>query len=310
MKDYDTDKLKVIKELLYYTFPDSQIDEEQIPILKTQNNEQILFGPEKILPYLQTIFFEEHMVELQIDHSTRFFSAHILDDIPFFEERGENGEDVLVDPEYEPGSYLKNAETVLLTPLTPGIGNSLIRSCKQIILRIFMGTVAIELGCTFQKQDSVQEKPVLRINFPIIGRINKTYRPFRVKTTSTIEAYVCVENPDSSSIPEICYEMVDISAMGLAFQVDADKSPYEVGENIKFSVRVKDSNELTICGSVRRITKVRNKQGIKNICGIKFDLETRALAANVEQLTAAIQRLQLRELAEKISDLRGVKLVR
>lgn len=311
MKDSENDQLQEIKALLDSFFPDSRLDDEHIQTLTTQNDEQILFGPEKILPYLQTVFFEEHLAEIQIDHSTRLFFAHLLDDLPsLLEEHDDNGEVVFLEPDYESGSYLKKLETFILTPLTPGIGNARVRSSKQVVLRYFSGTVSIELGCSFQKQDVVREIPVLRFNYPVIGRVTRNYRHYRVKTIATVEAHVCVQNPDSSGGTEICHQIVDISAMGVAFQTQSEDSPYEIGDSLKCTVRVKGIGELTVCGSVRRVAKVRQKQSYTNICGIRFDLETRALATEIEQLAAAIQRLHIREMSNRISDFRGVRLVR
>ena len=311
MKDSENDELQEIKALLDSFFPDSRLDDDQVQTLTTQNDEQILFGPEKILPYLQTIFFEEHLAEIQIDQSTRLFFAHLLDDLPsLLEAHDDNGEIVFLDPDYEPGSYLKKLETFILTPLTPGIGNARVRASKQALLRYFSGTVAIELGCSFQKLDVVREMPVLRFNYPVIGRVTKNYRLYRVKTIATVEAHVCVQPSGSSEGTEICHQIVDISAMGVAFQTQSEKSPYEIGDNLKCTVRVKDIGELTVYGSVRRVAKVRQKYSYTNICGIRFDLETRALAAQIEQLAAAIQRLHIRELANRVSDFRGVRLMR
>lgn len=310
MKGPENDQLQEIKTLLDSFFPDSRLEDDQVQALITQNDEQILFGPGKILPYLQTVFFEEHLAEIQIDLSTRLFCAHLLDDLPPLEESEDNGEVVFLEPDYEPGSYLKKLETFILTPLTPGIGNARVRSSKQVVLRYFSGTVAIELGCSFQQLDVVREMPVLRFNYPVIGRVTKNYRLYRVKTIATVEAHVCVQTSGPSEGPEICHQIVDISAMGVAFQTQSEKSPYEIGDNLKCTVRVKGIGELTVYGSVRRVAKVRQKYSYTNICGIRFDLETRALAAQIEQLAAAIQRLHIRELANRISDFRGVRLVR
>lgn len=310
MKGFDNETLQEIKEQLFAFFPDSHLDETQEGILSTQKDESILFRPEKILPYLQTIFFEEHLVEIQIDQYTRAFFAHLLDDLPALAEHEEKGEISLVEPEYEPGSYLKKMESFLLTPLTPGIGNALVRSSRSIRLRYFAGTIAIELGCVFHKQDVVRDIPVLRFHFPVIGRITRNYRLYRVKTVSTVEAYVVVTSPIRAVGQETRYEIVDISVLGVAFQLQGEKSLYEVGERLTFTIVVKDFSELSIAGNVRRLVKVREKHGYRIIYGIQFDLETRALAAEIEQLVAAIQRLQLRELSKRISDLRGIRLIR
>lgn len=289
-------------------FPDYRTDNGQES--ESPNTEQIIFGPGKILPYLQTIFFEEHLVEIHIDHTTRIFFASLLDDESTSPTQGNGGDKVLLEEHIEPGAYLKKEESFILTPLTPGIGNAHIRASKQVVLRYYSGTVAIELGCFFQQQDTVQNIPVLRFSYPQIGRVTKTARPYRVKTVSTVEAHAYIHTPDASKQPEVSYNIVDISVMGVAFQSQSGKALYNVDDNITFTIRVKDIRDLTINGIVRRVINLRNQFGYTIIYGVQFDLESRALAAEIEQTVAAIQRLHLRELANRMSSLRGVRIMR
>lgn len=79
----------------------------------------------------------------------------------------------------------------------------------------------------------------------------------------------------------------------------SDNPPFKVGDNIRLSIRGKGLAELNIGATIRHITGVRDKEGYKYICGVRFALETRALAADIEKLAAAIQRIHIRELSEK-----------
>lgn len=305
----DATRLQEIQTLLSSYFPDCGMIKNSAELL-TEDNTNILYRPEQILPYLQTVFFAEHLLELQIDQSTRIFFANILDDLPDLVEHDQDDRMLLVEPDYEIGSYLKSFDSLVLTPLTPGVGNVRVRSSQQIIVRCFSGTTAIEFGCTFRQTDVVRDTPVLRFDFPVIGRINKNYRSFRVKALSTIDSRIVLKKSSATPSAENCYQVVDVSAMGLAFQVPSEQQPFDLGQMIHFSIQVPDINSLEVRGHIRHISKVRDTKGYKNICGVQFDLETRFLAAEIEKVAAAIQRLQLRELAEKTANLDGVRLVR
>ncbi len=193
-KHLDTKDLTTISALVASFFPDCRLL-DGTSTLQTEDNGEVLFRPDQILSYLQTVFFEEHLLELQLDKSTRVFFANILDDVPELVEQEVEGEIRLVAPEYEIGSYLQKKDTLVLTPLTPAIGNGRIRTCEQVIVRFFCGTTAIEFGCTFRQTDSVNDVPVLRLNFPVIGRVDKSYRNYRVKAVSTVAAQIVTDVP-------------------------------------------------------------------------------------------------------------------
>ena len=54
-----------------------------------------------------------------------------------------------------------------------------------------------------------------------------------------------------------------------------------------------------INGKIRHLSKIRGKKGTEYICGVKFDLVTRAVAAKVESIVATVQRAHLKELSDK-----------
>ena len=289
-------------------FPDSHLRRPEGR--SSPDDIQMIVGADSVLPYLQTLFFEEHLVEVHLNDCTRVFFAHLLDDPPPLEAREVRGETMLVEPDYASGSYLKNAESIVLTPLTPAIGNARVRTSKSVVLRYFTGSIAIELGCMLLRPDIVGDCPVLRFSYPLVGRVMRNFRLYRVKTLASVAARISFEEGGIAASEKIYHEIVDISAMGLAFQIRCNDAPYEGGETLRFTVHVEDVGELSVAGIVRRLSKVRTRQGYAHICGVQFDLETRALATEIEALSAAVQRLHLRELSKRISDLRGIRLVR
>ncbi len=299
--------MQEIQTLLHAHFPDTKIDSEAITTAQIDNGE-ILFKPEQILPYLQTIFFEEHLLELQFDQSTRSFFTNLLDDTP--DPATKDEADMDDDTEYEAGSYLKETDSFLISPLSPGIGNARIRSCNQIVVRFYMGTSAVELGCTFRCKDLVDGIPVLRLNFPEIGRIDRNYRAFRVKVVSGVAAHIAILRPMLADITEATHQLDDISTMGLAFHVFTTERSFKTGDEICFNIQVPDTEPLEVEGTIRHISNARNNQGFLKICGVQFDLETRSLATDIERIAASVQRLQLREIAEKTASMRGVQLIK
>lgn len=310
MKDTDHNQLLNKEALIKSFFPDHQRAREQDAASSQPHTEQIFVESTDILPYLQTIFFEEHFVEVQLDHVTRIFFAYMIDDDP---TEGKTDEQItIVDSEQnrEPGAYLKNMESLLLTPLSPGIGNAYVRASKQVLLRYFTGTVEVELGCHFQQQDVVQGIPVLRFAYPEICRTTKINRPYRVKIVSTVEAKIQVLSPARSDTAAEDFTVIDISVLGTAFQSQLTDTLFELGDNITLAIKVKNIKDLKVSGIVRRVTGLRNRSGYVTIYGVQFDLESRALAAEIEQMVSAIQRLHLRELANRMSHFRGVRIMR
>jgi hypothetical protein len=298
-----------VKDLLHSYFPDTKLHDETETTEQIDSGE-ILSQPDQILPYLQTIFFEEHLLELQLDQSTRIFFTNLLDDIPEIGELESDEEDDGNSSEYEIGSYLKEADSFVITPLNPGVGNARIRACKQVVVRFYMGATAVELGCTFRGQDMLENIPVLRLNFPVIGRVNRNYRTFRVKVITGVDARVCILRPMLSDASERLHQIDDVSTLGLAFLLKTKEQNFDVGDNISFEVQVPGLNNLELEGIVRHISNARGSKGVMKLCGVQFDLETRALATEIERMAASVQRLQLREIAEKTAFLRGVRLVK
>ncbi len=298
-----------LEEQIYSYFPDCNIVGE-FSKLKTADGSEILIGPEQILPYLQTILIEEHLVEIQLDFTTRLFFANLLDDVPELSEKEMDGEILIEECDYETGSYLKLYRDIVLTALTPGMGNVKIQSCKQVIVRFFTGTSAIELCSSYLQRDTLCGVPVLRLAYPRLGRVNRSYRSFRVKAVSTVLAQVCVNGKNEQNDKKIFYQIVDISAMGAAFSMVGDVLSFDIGDNVGMEIKVDGLKSVMLSGNVRHISKVRNRKGNSTICGVQFDLETRSVATDIEQLVATIQRLQLREIAAKTSSLDGVQLIK
>jgi len=263
-----------------------------------------------ILPYVQTALFDNKILEVEIDGTTRIYFSRIHDDTPDPEEVvNESGEVELQQPDYVAGDYLKLLNHIICLPLEPGMGNLHIRNSQRVMIRFFTTTSAIELGTFFQDLALVQDLPVLRLSFPVIGRQVRGARAFRAKVPATMGFTLLVKGkkkrrPDIKTVP------IDISSEGLSFEVQKEEQLlFREDEvcNIRFFLL--GDMHVKVNATIRHISKIRNKKGIQYCCGVQFDLSTRSLAASIEAFVATVQRAHLKELSEK-SEESGITLIR
>ncbi|AGF76746.1 PilZ domain-containing protein [Desulfocapsa sulfexigens DSM 10523] len=263
-----------------------------------------------ILPYVQTALFDNKILEVEIDGTTRIYFSRIHDDTPDPEEVvNELGEVELQQLDYVAGDYLKLLNHIICLPLEPGMGNLHIRNSQRVMIRFFTTTSAIELGTFFQDLALVQDLPVLRLSFPVIGRQVQGARAFRAKVPASMGFTLLVKGkkkhrPDIKTVP------IDISSEGLSFEVQKEEQLlFREDEicNIRFFLL--GDMHVKVNATIRHISKIRNKKGIQYCCGVQFDLSTRSLAASIEAFVATVQRAHLKELSEK-SEESGITLIR
>ena len=286
------------KEIISQT--ENAFDEDEI---------QVLSGKENITPYLQTALLEEHLIEVDIAHLTRDFFTLITDeDAEALDQRLES-ENSGMSSSLEFGDYLKESDFFLTSPLSPGMGNVSIRHYKTAVLKYYTGTQAVELGCTLREVQSATKKSCLVFNFPKIGRVIKGFRSFRVKVLSSVDAKVSILGDDGCPSFTHC-QLEDLSVSGVGFLIPEEKPALDIGQVVRVRVDIEGCGEFSINGLIRRLVPVRNGQGMNTICGLQFDLETGAMAKTVELMVTAVQRLHLRELADKMSGMSGVRIIR
>lgn len=263
-----------------------------------------------ILPYVQTALFDNKILEVELDGMTRIYFSRIHDDIPDPEEvENEEGETELRQPDYTAGDYLKLLNHIICLPLEPGMGNLHIRNSQRVMIRFFTSASAIELGTFFQDLALVQDLPVLRLAFPVIGRQVRGARAFRAKVPIDMGFTLLIKGkrkrrPDIKTVP------IDISSEGLSFEIQKEEQAlFKEDEvcNIRFFLY--GEMYVKVNATIRHISKIRNKKGIQYCCGVQFDLSTRSLAASIEAIVATVQRAHLKELSEK-SEESGITLIR
>ncbi len=267
----------------------------------------LFIKPEQILPFLRTVFLDEKILEVELDGLTRIYFSRLYDDPPPPVEREVDGEIVLVDPDYQPGDYLQNFSHLISLPLEPGIGNVSIRHSKRIVLRFFMTNYAVELGCSYQDLTTVDDIPVLRLSYPIVGRIIRGAREFRAKVPHDYDLEIVVAGKGKQA--DIETRLVNISVHGCSFSITkAQQQLLKVDEIRDIEFIYAGSSVLHIDSNVRHVSKIRGKNGTEYVCGVLFDLVTRTAASKIEEIVAAVQRAHLKELAE-LSENSGWDLV-
>lgn len=269
---------------------------------------EILVKGEDVLPYLQTAFFDDKIVEVELNGIPRVYFSRIHDHTPDLEEVEEDGELVVKEPDYKSGDYLKEMTRVISLPLEPGMGNMHIRNSEKVLLRLFTSKYALELGAYFEEMIFVRELPVLRISYPVIGRMVPGVRAFRAKVPNTLNLLVIVAG--KTKTPEMYCRAVEVSADGMSFLIKKEEQQFFTnGESRSLQFVLDEISYTTVTGIVRHVSKIRGKGGTEFRCGVEFELTTRALAASIETLVATIQRTHLQELTLKSEEL-GIDLIR
>ncbi len=302
--------LQNIQKKLTLFFPEDSYSFTRQAIEDGMKSGELMTKPVQILPYVQTALFDNKILEVELDGMTRVYFSRLNDDLPDLEEEeNENGEIVLKEPEYVEGDYLKLMNHIIALPLEPGMGNLHIRNSQKVMIRFFTSTSAIELGTFFQDLGLVRDLPVLRLSFPLIGRQVRGARAFRAKVPAAMNFTLLIKGKkrkrsDIQTIP------IDISSDGMSFEIQKEEQGL-FHEDEVCNIRFFLDGELHVLvnGTVRHISKVRNKRGIQYCCGVQFDLSTRSLAASIETIVAAVQRAHLKELSDK-SEESGITLVR
>jgi hypothetical protein len=269
----------------------------------------IFYKPADVLPFLQTALVDEKFVEVEMNGITQVYFTKIHDQPPEKEEE----EDELdtsdkKKEEYKQGDYLKNMSHLIVLPLEPGMGNYSIRYSERVLLRFFTSSYAVELGTFYQNQEIVGGIPVLRLDYPVIGRIVRGSREFRAKVPSKMDIKLMIIGKRKQKT--ITTDLINISVSGFAFAIKKEQqNDFVVDEERAMEIIINGVMELRVQGTIRHISKIRGKKGTEYLCGVKADLVTRALAARLEEIVAAVQRAHLRELAQ-LSTESGIKLLK
>jgi hypothetical protein len=285
-----------VQKKLSVFFPDMVYTRESVE--ESLQTGDIFYKSIDILPYLQTALFDEKIVEVELDGMSRVYFSRVHDDLPDLVPTEVDGETVLMEPKYHQGDYLRRMTHIISLPVEPGIGNLNIRNTQKILLRIFTTTYAVELGTFFQDLAVVRELPVLRFSFPVIGRLVRGAREFRAKVPVEMDMRVLVVGKRKQD--SVTTRIVDISVNGMSFSIKKHQQEFfRLDEVRTFEFIINGMMSARLNGTIRHVSKIRGKKGTEYICGVKFDLITRAVAAKIESIVATVQRAHLKELSDK-----------
>jgi len=245
---------------------------------------EVAGGPETLLTdftiiagYLQNALRHKSLLEIRLDQSTRIFFTTVA------------AETKQQSTPKNTGTYLYRFRELLIHPLTPSKGNKAISASRQVVCRFFDGTTAFEFGTTFLEHIQLHGRPVIRLQFPVIGRINKHYRPYRVYKAPEIEA-VAVTTV-STSAQQIMLPMINISATGMGFELPHTDAVLSPATSTELALRLFDRDALLVRGIIRHRSRQETDQSdVKDICGLQFDLETRSLSEEIEKIAQYISK--------------------
>lgn len=287
-----------VQKRLSLFFPDMVYTQETVEESLQVGN--IFFKTIDILPYLQTALFDEKIIEVELDGMFRIYFGKIHDDLPDLVPTEVEGETVMMESKYKKGDYLKDMTHIISLPLEPGIGNMNIRNTKKILLRMFTASYAVELGTFFQNITVVRELPVLRLAFPVIGRLVRDAREYRAKVPEKLDVKVIVVGKRKQD--SVTARILDVSASGMSFSIKKNQQQFfRINEIRTFELVIDGMMVVRLDGKIRHISKIRGKKGTEYMCGIQFDLITRTLASKIESIVATVQRAHLKELSDKSS---------
>lgn len=285
-----------VQKRLAVFFPDMIYTRETVE--ESLQTGDIFYKALDILPYLQSALFDEKILEVELDGMTRVYFARIHDDLPDLVPAEVDGATIMTEPDYKQGDYLKNMTHIISLPVEPGIGNLNIRSTKKILLRMFTTTYAVELGTFFQDMTLVRELPVLRLAFPVIGRLVRGVREFRAKVPEKMDIKVLIVGKRKQD--SVTTKIVNISVSGMSFAIKKTQQEFFRVDQVRtFEFIIDGMMAARLNGNIRHVSKIRGKKGTEYICGVQFDLITRSLAAKVESIVATVQRAHLKELSDK-----------
>jgi hypothetical protein len=185
-------------------------------------------------------------------------------------------------------------------------GNLLIRQSRFVVLEFYTGTTSVELATNFIKIVQKRGEQAVQCAFPALARITRNARPFRAKTHKDYQIFVRITHGPKEFQGEE-FSLIDLSARGLSFGSEFPLEAFALRSHLTVVVDCRSSEAIAIRAVVRHLARVRKNNKVTYVCGIEFDLETRALAAMIEQKFTVLQRTFIRALREETEGL-GVVL--
>ncbi|MBU1234852.1 MAG: hypothetical protein KKC77_18325 [Proteobacteria bacterium] len=296
--------LHALGKKLKLFFPEENYSMEQLEELVSCG--EIFTEAKRILPYLQSALLEEQVLEIELDGMTRIYITRLSDALPALIEEIVDGEPILTEPPYTEGDYLKAMGYLVTLPLEPGMGNIHIKDSKKLVLRLFTRSGALEFGTFFQEMTLIRDIPLLKLAYPVVGRLIKGVRAYRAMLPAGLDAKIIISGAHGEK--DLISRPLEISAHEVFFSIEKEEGPlFTPDEPRNIQIIIEEDQDVCISGSTLPVEKIRGRKGVEYRCGIYFDLQTRSLAAEIEAIVARVQRAYLKELVEK-SEASGLNL--
>lgn len=269
-----------------------------------------LRDPAQIIRLLKKAMQDEENIEIQLNDRTRTFFTNFIDHPPEPEEEEEAAptlEGEAPPPPrkktvfYEPFSYFKERNRIVIAPVLPAVGNALIRNTNQVHFRFFQGVKSVEGTVAYTSTLTVGGEPALQLTFPTSVMIYRKRRHFRAKVTQEVPVQLRLQREDSLEWHEL--QLVDISVGGLGFCSPwADATQLPIGEQVHIELITPTLPTLRLNTFVRNHGRATIKDGCPkglSRTGLQFDVVNESMSQQVEMVVAYVQREILQGIQER-----------
>lgn len=266
----------------------------------------------QIIRWLQKAMMEEENVEVTLNDRTRIFFTNFVDHLPELipvpqpegqapPPEGTPAPETVqfTEPPYVPFSYLQGRTHLVISPLTPALGNVQIRSATEVIIRFFQGVKALEATVPFMSTVTVRGEPALQLGFPAAMRLFRKRRHFRARVTP--EASVSLKL-SAKGLPEQVFKVIDISVGGLAFCTAMTEEQLPIGTPVKVHLTAGTIPPVLVTAFVRNFARSSIKEGCQKgeyRCGLQFDVLSQHVGQAIEEMVTYVQREFLQEVQER-----------
>ncbi|MBF0609956.1 MAG: PilZ domain-containing protein [Magnetococcales bacterium] len=261
----------------------------------------------QVVRYIEKALADGENVEVTINDRTRIYFSYFLDHLPeAIPATPAAGADTPPTPAsegtqanyppYQPYSYLREKNHLLIAPLSPAMGNALIRSSKEVDLRFFQGVKSLEFSVRFEGTLILREEPVLKLSFPREMRMIRKRRHYRAPCTEGANLQVFLKKI-KENIP---IRIVDMSVGGLGFCYNVqDPEEFPIGSLLNLELTCPLFEKLKISAFVRNVGRAGTKDGCEKNSGkvgVQFDIPNETIAMHIEETVAFMQREYLQSL--------------
>jgi len=255
--------------------------------------ENLVIDQQIIRRRLIDAFADGAVVELFLPGSQRIFLCQLM----------EHDGEILDEYELEQGEELcrltgtdasgEQPSSIIISPLEPRIGNLQIIRASRVVLRIYLGKHAYEYGTYIKGRTTANGYQCHVLDMPVVSRTLNNVRLYRVNLSdeTSFPVKLSIDGADT----EVNSQALDISAEGIAFQIP-EELQCSLGKEtaVSLSLSPRQGKTTEIPAVIRNHNKIRSANTVKEFCGAKFTFPNALAASYMGNLSATIQRYQIR----------------